>query len=188
MSVSIDGYLIDVFVSEQPTKQSRVTRYPIEEGASIADHVIDNPDKLTVTGIVSNASFGTTAEARSEDEKPSEEAYARLSKIHADKKLVRVVTSTRSFDNMLLLSLTDPRTRSTGDALDFTATFEKITTIDITTEQKVTQVRLPRHKRRKKKGATPSPPVVPAKEAKALTEAKEKTGLKWIADKAAGIN
>lgn len=188
MSVSIDGYLIDVFVSEQPSKNARVTRYPIEEGASIADHVIEDPDKLTVTGIVSNTPFGLTAEARSTDEKPSEEAYAFLAKLKAEHRLVRVVTSTRNVDNMLLLSLTDPRTNATGDALVFTATFEKIETIDITTEKKTTEVELPRHKPQKKKGAEPSEPVVPAKEPAALTEAKEETGLKWIFDKAAGIN
>ena len=156
MSVSIDGYLIDMFETEQPVKQARVTRYPVEKGASIADHVIHEPQKLTVTGIVSNNPFGATFDARSSDDKPSVEAYALLSKIYAEHKLVTVITSTRTLDSMLLVAISDPRNAGTGDALHFTANFEQIETIDISTESKTTIVKLPRHKKKKKKGASPS--------------------------------
>jgi len=182
VSVSIDGYLIDVFISEQPVKSGQVTRYPIEDGASIADHVIEAPERLTVTGIVSNNPIGQLYSKRFEIAQgatgvlPSNEAYARLAKIKKEYKLVTVIGSSRTFDNMLLVSLTDPRSASTGDALEFTATFEQITTVNIQTKDKFTQVKLPRHKENRNKGAKPAKQVAPAVQPKAVTSAKSSRG------------
>ena len=198
MSVYIDGYLIDVFISEQPVKAGQVTRYPIEEGASIADHVIEAPERLTVTGIVSNNPMGATFEARDKSsttpnasglgadllpfpELPANEAYSRLAKIKSEYKLVTVIGSTRTFDNMLLISLSDPRSGTTGDALEFTAVFEQITTINVKTRDRFTQVELPRHEEKNNKGSKPSPPVTP-KEPKTVTDSKESTILKGLVD------
>ena len=133
MSVSIDGYLIDAFASEQPTRRNRVTSFPVEEGSDMSDHVIKQPLRLNVTGTVSNAPIGTVVDARQGDDKPSVEAYSRLVEIMTNNRLVTVITSKRPYDNMLLEALSDP-TDGANDSLKFTASFRQIRTITINTE------------------------------------------------------
>lgn len=173
MSVTIDGYDIDAFLSVDPSFQSQVTPHPIEEGADASDHIIIKPTVLMVTGVVSDTPIGEIANVRDEGVVPSSDAYARLLEIRTSKRLVTVVTGVYPpFTNMALRSLSPPKTARTGDSLVFRATFEQITTVDVAIENKVTLVNLPRQKKKKRKGHNASESTPDAKKPPVASEGK----------------
>src|SRR5580765_2021239 len=54
------GYLeLDVLVTENLSLPSDVTKYPIEDGSEISDHITQGSEELTITGSIATASsFG----------------------------------------------------------------------------------------------------------------------------------
>lgn len=46
--------IFDAIRTEDHTMSATVTEHPVENGSIISDHVIQQPDKLTITGLVSN--------------------------------------------------------------------------------------------------------------------------------------
>lgn len=149
---------LDATISETHTRSAQVTDHPVERGANVTDHVRIEPDGLVIEGMVSNTplSFdqikryvragGVEIETTNFDETPrgvrgyAERAYERLREIMDAGTVITVVTALRTYDNMVLQSLSVPVTVQSGDALRFTATFKqvvlvsnKITTVDTST-------------------------------------------------------
>lgn len=157
MSVEIDGYVVDVFVTEEHSHEAEVTQWPVEEGADITDHVRLLPDSVTLEGIVSDTPIGAVADQRGADVLPSEEAYTILLAIRENRKTVSVKTSLTTYHNMILKSLTEPRSATTGEALRFRATFVQITTVK--NERTVVKVSLPRGNKKVNRGNKVAKPV-----------------------------
>lgn len=140
--VTIDTLFIDCATVEEHTFDSEITKYPVEQGVSVADHVRRLPTRVTIEGIVSDSPIGRMVAQRDSESfvietadgieieqrslKPSEFALAKLLAIHEAGEPVTVGTSLRVFPNMALESLTIPRDAETGFALRFRATFEQV--------------------------------------------------------------
>ncbi len=170
--VIIKGYQLDVAVSEDHSFDSEVTEHPVEKGADIADHVRARPITVSVEGIVSDTPIREIARPGFQDSEgdpivlPSAEAYALLIDIRDKREPVTVQTSLQLFENMVLTSLSVPRSVGTGDALRFTATFVQIQLV--TTERTVVRVR----ERGAKKVDLGNRPATPA-EKRAVTAAAD---------------
>lgn len=159
MSVFIDGYEIDLFLAVEPNFQNQITSHPVENGAEIGDHIITKPITLVLQGVVSDTPFGLLAERRDPNVVNSQEAYDRLVAIREAKKLVTVITGVYPpFTNMALRTLSPPKSATTGDSIRFRVVFEQIQLVDVAIEKKVTLVRLPRQKKKKRKGHRPAIP------------------------------
>lgn len=125
--VKIDGYQIDAALSEDHDFEAEVTEFPVEEGAAVTDHVRLKPIVVTVKGCVSDTPIGSVAELREGSNlKPSEEALVVLQATYEAKEPVTIETSIKTYENMILESLSIPQDGETGDALLFTATFRQI--------------------------------------------------------------
>ena len=48
----------DTTISEDHKFTSRVTFFPIESGTIVSDHIINQPDVVTISGFVTDFSFG----------------------------------------------------------------------------------------------------------------------------------
>ena len=134
--VLIDGYPIDVSLSETHDFESEVTEYPVESGSNVADNIRNKPIIVTMEGIVSNTPIGvldsqtsTSAIARSSGIFPADDAYKRLLTIRDNRQPITISTSLDVFDNMVLQSLSVPRASGGADALHFTAKFIQITMV-----------------------------------------------------------
>jgi hypothetical protein len=51
----VDNLTLDVTISEQPTYANDVTAFPIEDGSSISDGVVQQPIRLVLVGLVTNS-------------------------------------------------------------------------------------------------------------------------------------
>ncbi len=140
MAVTIDGFAIDVTVSEEHGDRYEVTQHPVEDGADVSDHVRIFPAQITLTGIVSDTPIAPVAGIRDVLSIPSNDAYAKLRSI--GRKVVTVVTALRTYENMTISDLSVPRDSNTGKALRFRATFQQIRLVE--NERATVPVAVPR--------------------------------------------
>lgn len=158
----IDGYRIDVEVRADVQRSNVVTRFPVEKGADVTDHVQPEPITLDIEGIVSDTPLTEMAVVRSQFaiingeafSKPSEEARARLDKLNTDREPITVECSAGVFRNMVLEKLNETRDASTGDSYQFTATFSEM--VFVTNERTTIQTATPRGKKKVNLGHQPS--------------------------------
>ena len=142
--VKIDVLTLDAAITESHEFNNQVTQFPIENGAVISDHVIEQPEILTIEGFVTNSPVtflgkidpfnkGTPIPGTG---KRTENALTILLDLHngkynvstkkKDRKLIDIVTGLMVHTDMVFVSLTFPRSATTGDTLAFTAKFQHI--------------------------------------------------------------
>lgn len=127
--ILIDGTItVDAAISEQHSQTSQVTQYPVESGATIADHVINDPFSLSLSCVVSDAPLGEVAAVRegAGDSQPSLSVYDQLQDLRDRRRAVTVTTSIQEYRNMVLTGLSIPRAADGGASLRFEATFVQI--------------------------------------------------------------
>jgi hypothetical protein len=149
--LTIDGFVIDAGVSETPEFDLDVTDHPVETGASITDHSLVRPVILSIEGIITDTPIGLIAESREESGVlPTNDGFQKLLDIKDAREPVTIVTSLKTFKNMVMQSLTVPRDASTGDALIFRATFKQIRLV--TNARTTIPVLVPRAKKKINRG------------------------------------
>lgn len=119
---------LDVTLTENHTFNSRATNFPVETGGDVTDHIINDPDILTLSGIVSDTplnifSFFTR----------SIDAFNRLVDLHERRVPVTVVTGLKVYQNMVMTTLDVPRNINTGQSLTFNIVLQNIR-LDSTTQ------------------------------------------------------
>lgn len=150
--VRIDGYPMDLAISEAHSFPGEVTKYPVESGPDIGDHIRDLPEEITLECIVSDSPIGEVSDHPSrqnsldaqqallssgfepETPLPSVDALAKLREIKARRQPVTVETSLGTFLSMAFVDLDVPRDKDKNNALFFTA---KFTRINIVTNKRV---------------------------------------------------
>lgn len=97
----------DAYLEEQHALSTEVTREPVESGADVSDHVIQQPDELTIVAQISNH-----PPQRDDGTDPfrAESAFERLVQMKEAGQPVTVLTSLRPYDNMVITRVTVDRT------------------------------------------------------------------------------
>lgn len=173
--ILIDGFEIDVTVSEEHSFDSEVTEHPVESGADVADHVRARPIVVTLEGVVSNTPIGALRDRRSSagSTSPPSDALLKLLLIRDLREPVSITTALQQYDDMLLSSLSVPV--GPDDALNFRATFTQV--VIVTNERTVVAVKEPRDAKKTTRGT---------KAAKVITSALTKAGVPPKAAKSLG--
>lgn len=131
MTVRINGYPIDLTLSEGYEFQNEITDIPVEKGSPITDHIKALPRTIELEGIVSDTPIGTIARdstrvTEAGKPKPSQDAYQRLVAIADGGEPVTIEVGRGKFTDMGLESLSTPYTKDKSKALFFTVKFKKI--------------------------------------------------------------
>lgn len=134
--ISID---LDVTMDEAHEWQNDVTTNPVENGSPIADHIQSMPDKLRITGMISDSSIsdavikqfsgidGTQFLTRVQT------AFDVLRKLKEDRKLITVYTKYKVYTDMAITSLSIPRNNQTGDSIQFSIEFVHVRIVNTQT-------------------------------------------------------
>lgn len=124
---------LDVVISENHQFDSKVTQYPIESGGEVADHIINDPVILSMTGIITNSPikiFGGILSnlASGQPAIPNRvgAAFTLLTDMREIKERFVVVTGLKVYNFMFFKSLSFPRDGNTGDALRIVAVLTRI--------------------------------------------------------------
>ncbi|HCA7853724.1 hypothetical protein P0227_07150 [Enterobacter cloacae] len=104
-----------------------VTMNPVENGSPISDHIIRQPKKITVAGMISNAPVtGVLTQAASaldsgfDGEDRVNTAIKLLDSLYLSNELVTIYTKNYTYENMLIQGINIPRSVDDGDAVNFT--------------------------------------------------------------------
>lgn len=117
----VAGVVIDAVLNEDHQYNSRVTNYPVEDGRIISDHIINEPETLSLTGVVSDTPLSFLAPFNR-----SINAFQRLVEIHNRRELITVVTGIKVYLNMAITSINVPRNVQSGQSLTFSMQFQRV--------------------------------------------------------------
>lgn len=117
---SIGGIIMDVTVEETHTDELEITEHPVEQGASITDHAYMKPSTVTIRAGASDSGGEAPAERR------CVEIYEQLLELQGSREPFDLVTGKRSYQNMLISSLTEVTDRTTGSVIHVTAELRQV--------------------------------------------------------------
>lgn len=161
-------FTFDAAIDENHNFSSEVTDDPVEEGSNVTDHKKLNPNRITITGLVSDTPIGDeliNIRQNSGNASPSVQALEFLLAINESKEPVKVFTTLRPYSSMVLENLSIPKNAETGKSLQFTANFKEIKFVS--NNKTTVRVKLPRSKKKANRGHKP-----PKKEKKKLVGVK----------------
>lgn len=147
---------IDCTISEAHARESRPSKFPVEDGTTVGDHIILGNFTLKLQGIISDsplriekallttavsafvpplgvvaAAAGANAVQRlfstiSGSKSPSVKAYEQLLELQSQRQPFNVVTTLKRYKSMWIANLSAPRDAATGQALVFDLDLEEI--------------------------------------------------------------
>lgn len=131
----IGAIQLDVDISESHVYNSTVTKFPVEYGSNISDHIINNPVTLTMTGLISNTPIGffrgkIGQYIRGEAFERHKIAFEELLFLRDSKIPFTVITTLGEYLNMVFESITFPREVGSSQSLRFTAVMTEVEYVD----------------------------------------------------------
>lgn len=199
--------VIDCTPSIEIMRAAQVTENPIETGAKINDHLILQPRKVSLRGIVSNYPIVsgiagaqtiyyttipiiginiTTVEyeriVKGEDYIPDrhQTTYDMLNDIFRYRRLVNIVTDLEVFKNFVCTELTIPRSAKTAESIEFSMSFTEVRFV----RSEYVDMNIPPKRVSNDVKHTAKPPVSKGKTAP--EEEKQSSILKDVADLVGG--
>lgn len=119
---------LDASIDEVHTSSNEVTRFPVEVGVDITDHVRRQPESLVIHGISTDHPLSAGGAFRTGR---SLETYGDLLTMMDEAQLISVVTSLRQYQNMVIESMVVPRDSKRGKAVEMTLTLTEVLTAQV---------------------------------------------------------
>lgn len=153
------GLVFDAVLTEEHVGSSEVTEHPVATGVSIADHMYDLPDKLTLTAIVSDVA------PRKQDGKPidgdqylsngssrSREAFRLIHELRRIHEPFAVQTGLTLYENMVITEIRTSQDKDSARVLRFTASLHEVKIVSTQTAKYIVK---PKAKTKTKRQAEP---------------------------------
>lgn len=121
VSSNFGSVTFDTVTLEEHRYASRVTHYPVEFGTIISDHIIKEPDVVSISGIISDTPLSIFATFNR-----SVAAFNQLVELQSRRTPITLVTGIKVYTNMAIILLDVPRNMKTGQTLTFNMEFQKI--------------------------------------------------------------
>ena len=122
---------LDAVLDENHEWSAEATSNPVEVGAPVTDHVIEQSDKLRIRGFVTDSSISLSMSIMGllnlgDVGNRTQGVFDLLHQLIKLKEPITVYTKHRIYDDMVLTNVTIPRSASVGEAIEFTADFVHI--------------------------------------------------------------
>jgi len=122
---------LDAVLDEAHEWSAEATSNPVETGAPVTDHVIDQADKLKIKGFVTDTplTISQSLQAIVNSGQVGNRTQAGFDLLHQLIKIkepMTVYTKHRIYDDMVLTNVTIPRGAGVGEAIEFSAEFINI--------------------------------------------------------------
>ncbi len=132
---NVAGVFFDAVISESVEDTLTICQHPTQLGADIADHAYRNPTKITLSVGISDAMGNYSSDGYPGSGTKSSRAYEWLVEIQRLRIPLKVRTHFKSYDNMLITSVSYDHDNSTTDGLRATLQLEEIMTVSVGTEK-----------------------------------------------------
>lgn len=144
---------VDVLRNEAAQYTFLTTDHPVEDGASMTDARIKQPDAVRLSCIISNdlsdVSIGSITQVVRGRTQTWREKLARLFEIRDNNELIEVTTPLQVYTNLTITNLNIEQTPETSQALFFTVELKKLRLVSAQLEQ-VSASSIPKRKKKKK--------------------------------------
>ena len=122
---------LDAVLDENHEWSADATSNPVEEGAPVTDHVIEQADKLRMRCFVTDAPINASQSLSGiftpgVNEVKTQPVFDLLRQIIKLREPVTVYTKHRIYDEMIITNVTIPRAAGVGEALEFNVDFINI--------------------------------------------------------------
>lgn len=114
---------VDGWSEEEHRVGLEKTRYPVESGSTLTDNAVSVPERLRLTGLVSDI-LPAPGNRLSQDR--ATDAWAAIINLAKSRETFDVVTPIRVYRDMLVVRAEAPRNNRTGRALRFTIEMEEL--------------------------------------------------------------
>lgn len=148
----VGSLTMDLILNEDHSLPSTVSSHPVETGGTISDNIRSELRSGSLRGLVTNHSIHDDATKylpnQSMDDRLDAakkvvqtnrplEAWQVLKQLWKAEQLVTIVTCMDTYENVAITNISTSRDENTGEALEFTVTFQEVKTTT-TTEVSVT--------------------------------------------------
>ena len=125
--VSINGAEFDAVIERQEQMSATVPQYPTENGVSISDNVALDAMELTMT-LYLTATPITWVSRHGTGEEHIDATCEKLRKQYASREPLEVVTSNRTYSNMVIKQMQFKKSEDIGMAMEIPITLTQVTT------------------------------------------------------------
>lgn len=129
VSPTFGNFVFDAVFSTDHSANLTVTQHPVQSGASISDHAYMEPDEVSIeigmTDVASNATSAGTSR--------SVNAYTQLRAIMEQREPVTLITRLKTYQNMIITSMSAPDDYKTMHALRVSVYFQQINIVSVST-------------------------------------------------------
>lgn len=122
---------LDAVLDEKHEWSAEATSNPVEEGAPVSDHIIEQSDKIAIKGFVTDTPLVLSESVSGivnsgQVGNRTQGVFDLLHTLVKLKQPMTVYTKHRIYDGMVLTNVTVPRAAGVGEAIEFTAEFLNI--------------------------------------------------------------
>lgn len=127
----IGSVMIDATINDGVSYSSEVSKFPVEDGSFISDHITIDPYAVDIRGVITDTPFflpdtDENANFKNGEESRVKSAYESLLALYSNKEPFNVVTGLDVYTNVFFTAFDVSRDANTGAALVFEAKFQKI--------------------------------------------------------------
>lgn len=130
-----DTLPVDATMARETAKAVEVTKFPIEDGSVVSDHAIRAPDTYRMDGMITNTPTLPAEWVEGLYDHFWQGARDVLEGILERKGVTTIITPDRTYEDMIMTDLRFPEDSSTGDALRFSCSFERLIRVSSQTVQ-----------------------------------------------------
>lgn len=125
-----DGYefTIDTTTKDSHGRSATLTKHKVEKGTQVSDHRVKENMIYSMDGIISEFTYDKSPDFVGVDVqiKKTEIFFERIEQAYDNDELLKIQTSTKLFENMMITNYSIPRDVTQGKAVFFSLEFEEI--------------------------------------------------------------
>jgi hypothetical protein len=125
-SYGLGAVTFDLLLGETHTFNNRVTDYSVEDGGTISDHIQNDLEQGSFTGLFSNFSL-----LRSTALNTAQDAFDRLFELWKKRELVTITTLLKVYEDMAITSVSMGKSAEDGESLTANISFRKVNTVKL---------------------------------------------------------
>lgn len=118
----VAGVEVSVLISESHNLTSNATKLSLESGAQVTDHVIVDPDQVSVVFAMANVGSGADA---------ARDVFETFKKMRDDRELVELTTEHHVYENMVIVSVAPLHQAPYKGALNCTINLQQINFVQL---------------------------------------------------------
>ena len=128
VSPTMGRIVFDAVFSTDHSANATITQHPVQSGASISDHAYMEPDEVSAeVGMTDTAASISGGASRSVN------AYAQLRALMELREPFTLITRLRTYQNMLITSISAPDDYKTMNALRASIVFQQVNIVSVST-------------------------------------------------------